>query len=174
MSLLIVKFVLKKSQLGKNLFYLFKQRLKRNLNFFLITKVDHSERLEKQLLSNQMLAFFHRLIARIYFILLKNVLKQTWNSFNTKLRPLRKDWNSTYQVIQVLAIFLSLIAVWRNRLKKMLPFYFLMFYQKKIDQTSKKSQDILKIFVCKISFWYLCLYREVNLLKTVIFRLEFT
>ena len=77
MSLLIVKFVLKKSQLGKNLFYLFKQRLKRNLNFFLITKVDHSERLEKQLLSNQMLAFFHRLIARIYFILLKNVLKQT-------------------------------------------------------------------------------------------------
>ena len=142
MSLLIVKFVLKKSQLGKNLFYLFKQRLKRNLNFFLITKVDHSERLEKQLLSNQMLAFFHRLIARIYFILLKNVLKQTWNSFNTKLRPLRKDWNSTYQVIQVLAIFLSLIAVWRNRLKKMLPFYFLMFYQKKLI----KHQKSLKIF----------------------------
>ena len=152
MSLLIVKFVLKKSQLGKNLFYPFKQRLKRNLNFFLITKVDHSERLEKQLLSNQMLAFFHRLIARIYFILLKNVLKQTCNSFNTKLRPLRKDWNSTYQVIQVLAIFLSLIAVWRNRLKKMLPFYFLMFYQKKLIKHQKSLKIFWKYLSVKFSF----------------------
>ena len=47
MSLLIVKFVLKKPELGKNLFYLFKQRLKRNLNLFLIKKVDHSEKIEK-------------------------------------------------------------------------------------------------------------------------------
>ena len=119
------------------------------------------KRLKKQLLSNQTLAFFHSLIGRIYFTLLKNVLKQTWIFFTSKLRPLRKAWNSSYQVIQVLALFLSLIAVGRNRLKKNFLFFFFFFFDvlpKKFDKTSKKSQDILKIFVCKISFWYLFIF----------------
>ena len=43
--------------------------------------------------------------ARIYFIFLKNVLKQTWNAFNTKFRATWKDRKSSYQVRQVFALF---------------------------------------------------------------------
>ena len=136
------------------------------------------KRLKKQLLSNQTLAFFHSLIARIYFILLKNVLKQTWIFFTTKLRPLRKDWNSSYQVIQVLALFLSLIAVGRNKLKKnfrFFLFFFLMFYQKNLIKHQKSLKISWKYLSVKFPFdIYLFFYWEVNLVKTVIFRLEFT
>ena len=35
---------------------------------------------------------------RIFFIFLKNILKQTSNSFNTKFQPPWKDWKSSYKV----------------------------------------------------------------------------
>ena len=48
-------------------------------------------------------------LARISFIFLKNILKQTWNFFNTKFPPQSKDWKSSYQAKQVLALFWNLI-----------------------------------------------------------------
>ena len=49
--------------------------------------------------------------ARIYFIILKNVLKQTWNFFNTKFGPQWKNPKGSYQVRKVLAIFSNIIAL---------------------------------------------------------------
>ena len=49
--------------------------------------------------------------ARIYFIFLKNVLKQTWKPFNTNSRPQWKDRKSIYQVRQILALFCNVIAL---------------------------------------------------------------
>ena len=47
----------------------------------------------------------------IYFILYKNNLDQTWNAFNAKFEPQRKDGESSYQVRQILALFCRLIAL---------------------------------------------------------------
>ena len=47
----------------------------------------------------------------IYFTFLKNVLNQTWRSFNIKLEPQWKDRKSSYQVRQILALFCNLIAL---------------------------------------------------------------
>ena len=49
--------------------------------------------------------------ARIFFIFLKNVFKQTWNSFNTKFEPKWKCQKSSYQVRQILGLFLCHINV---------------------------------------------------------------
>ena len=49
--------------------------------------------------------------AKIYFIFSRNILKQTWNSFNTKIQPQQKDRNSSYQVRQILALFYNLVAL---------------------------------------------------------------
>ena len=48
--------------------------------------------------------------AKIYFMFLKNVLKQTWKSFNTKFRPQWKR-KTNYQVRQILTLFCNLIAL---------------------------------------------------------------
>ena len=48
---------------------------------------------------------------RIYFIFLKNVLKESWNSFNTKFQPQWKARKTSYQVRQILALFFYLIAL---------------------------------------------------------------
>ena len=47
--------------------------------------------------------------ARIFFIFLKNVFKQTGNSFNTNFQPQWKDQKSSYQVRQSLGLFCHLI-----------------------------------------------------------------
>ena len=47
--------------------------------------------------------------AKIYFMFLENVLKQTWNSFNTKFEDQSKSWKNSYQVKQILALFCYLI-----------------------------------------------------------------
>ena len=51
------------------------------------------------------------LTARLYFIFLKNVLKQTWNAFNTKFQHQWKDHKSSYQVRQIFALSCNLIAL---------------------------------------------------------------
>ena len=51
------------------------------------------------------------ILGGIFVIFLKNVLKQTLNSFNTKFHPQRKDRKSSYQVIKTLVIFCHLIAL---------------------------------------------------------------
>ena len=43
--------------------------------------------------------------ARIYFISLTNVLKQTCNDFNIKFRPQWKDWKSSYQLSKLFLFF---------------------------------------------------------------------
>ena len=48
---------------------------------------------------------------RVYFIFLKNILKQTWKSFNTKSWPRWKDGKSSKWVRQLLASFSNLIAL---------------------------------------------------------------
>ena len=48
--------------------------------------------------------------ARIFFIFLKNVQKQTWGIlFNIKFSPQSIDWKSSYLLKQVLALFWNLI-----------------------------------------------------------------
>ena len=46
---------------------------------------------------------------KIYLIFLKNVLKQTRNSFNTKFQAQWKACSSSYQLKQILAVFCDLI-----------------------------------------------------------------
>ena len=49
--------------------------------------------------------------AIIYFIFLKNVLKQIWNAFNTKFQAQWKDRKRSYRVRQLFALFCNLIAL---------------------------------------------------------------
>ena len=51
------------------------------------------------------------ILARMFFIFLKKVLKQTWNSFSTKFQPQWKDWKSSYQARQILGLFCHLMAL---------------------------------------------------------------
>ena len=46
---------------------------------------------------------------------IKNVLKQSWNIFNSKLGHQWKDGTSSYQVRQILATFSNLIALTLSR-----------------------------------------------------------
>ena len=55
--------------------------------------------------------FIGHIYARIYFVFLKNILKQAWNSFNTKFRPQWKYRKSSYQVKQISALFCNLIVL---------------------------------------------------------------
>ena len=76
--------------------------------------------------------------ARIFFIFLENVLKQTCNSFNTKFQPQSKHWKSSYKVKQVFGMFLPLNCS-NFRLKK--------YQGNKISETNStyyklKSQNI--------------------------------
>ena len=48
---------------------------------------------------------------KIYCIFLKNVRKQTWNSFKTKFQDKCKAWKSSYQVKEILAVFCYLIPL---------------------------------------------------------------
>ena len=48
---------------------------------------------------------------KIYFIFLKNVLKQTRNSFNTKFQAQWKACSSSYQLKQILAVYCDLIPL---------------------------------------------------------------
>ena len=74
-----------------------------------------SEYYENDCLQNFLLLFIFLVIAkfvkkshiyaRTHFIFLKTVVKQTWNSFNTKCGPQWKDWKSSYQIWQILVIF---------------------------------------------------------------------
>ena len=48
----------------------------------------------------------------IYFIFLKNLLKQTWNSFNTKFQSRWKDRKSCYQARWSSEPFYNLIALY--------------------------------------------------------------
>ena len=48
---------------------------------------------------------------KIYFIFLKNVLKQTQKSFNTKFQAQWKACSSSYQLKQILAVFCNLIPL---------------------------------------------------------------
>ena len=45
------------------------------------------------------------IFAGIYFIFQKNVLDQTWNTFDTKIEYQWKDRETSYQVRQILALF---------------------------------------------------------------------
>ena len=47
----------------------------------------------------------------IYFIFLENILKQSWDSFNTKFQSQWKARKSSYQVRQILALFRYVIAL---------------------------------------------------------------
>ena len=64
------------------------------------------------LLTNKVVKSSH-ISTRIFFIFLNNVLKQTWNSFNTKFQPRWKDRESINQVRQILELFCHFIANFR-------------------------------------------------------------
>ena len=51
------------------------------------------------------------ILGKIYLIFLKNVLKQTRNSFNTKFQAQWKACSSSYQLKQILAVFCDLIPL---------------------------------------------------------------
>ena len=57
--------------------------------------------------------------ARVSFIFLKNVIKLTWNFFNSKFQRQWKDRGSSYQVRQILGLFRHLIVLnfSKNRVK---------------------------------------------------------
>ena len=51
------------------------------------------------------------ILGKIYLIFLKNVLKKTRNSFNTKFQAQWKACSSSYQLKQILAVFFDLISL---------------------------------------------------------------
>ena len=51
------------------------------------------------------------ILGKIYLIFLKNVLKQTRNSFNTKFQAQWKACSSSYQLKQILAVYCDLIPL---------------------------------------------------------------
>ena len=53
----------------------------------------------------------HVIKAKIYFVFLKNVLKQTWKSSTCKFWPYWKDRKRSYQVRKILARFCNIIAL---------------------------------------------------------------
>ena len=52
-----------------------------------------------------------RVYARTYFIFSKNILKETWKSFNTKVQLQQKDGNSSYQGRETLAFSYKFFAL---------------------------------------------------------------
>ena len=54
---------------------------------------------------------YSNILRRIFLIFLTNILKQTWNSFNTNFQYHWKDQKSSYQVRLILGLFSHLIAV---------------------------------------------------------------
>ena len=54
---------------------------------------------------------FRRDSNRIYFIFLTNVLKKTWNYFNSKFWPQSKYRKGSYQIKQIFALFFNLVAL---------------------------------------------------------------
>ena len=52
-----------------------------------------------------------QIYARIFFIVLKTVLYQTWNASNTIYWRQWKDQKSSYQVSETFALFSNLIAL---------------------------------------------------------------
>ena len=59
--------------------------------------------------------------ARIFFIFLKNVFKQTGNSFNTKFEPQRKVQKSSYQIRQILGLLCNFIVlIFHQKVSKVL------------------------------------------------------
>ena len=87
----------------------------------LIKHLKVSKYYEKDCLQNFLLLFLLLLTAklvknghiqaRIYVIFLKNALKQTWNSFNTKFRRQWQDRESVYQVMENLSFLCNLIGL---------------------------------------------------------------
>ena len=69
---------------------------------------------------------------RIFFVFLKNVLQQTWNSFNSKFEHQQKDRKRSYQVRQILGFL----------------FNYLLYFSVK---TVRKTVDLQKI--SKSSVW---------------------
>ena len=51
------------------------------------------------------------ILAWTYFMVLKNVLYQTWKASNTKFGPHWKDRENSYQVRQILTLFYKLVAL---------------------------------------------------------------
>ena len=51
------------------------------------------------------------IFARIYLNSLTNVVTEIWNRFNTKIQLRWKDWKSSYQIRNVLSLFLKLSAL---------------------------------------------------------------
>ena len=51
------------------------------------------------------------ILARIYFIFLKNILDQSWKAFNAQFGPHWKNWENSYQVKHILAPFCELITL---------------------------------------------------------------
>ena len=50
------------------------------------------------------------IFASFCFIFSKNVLYQTWKSFNTKFRPQWKDQKNSYQAEPILKLFCDLVS----------------------------------------------------------------
>ena len=51
------------------------------------------------------------ILTTVFFIFLENVLKQTWNSFNTKFQSQWKDQERNNQVREILGLSRHLIAL---------------------------------------------------------------
>ena len=69
--------------------------------------------------------------ARIFFIFLKNVLKQTWNSFYIKFQPQWKDEKRSYQVKTILGLFCQVKL-----------FHFYIKIESKVLELTKASEKI--------------------------------
>ena len=84
--------------------------------------------------------------SRIFFVFLKNALKQTWNSLNTKFQPHWKDWKSSYQVRQIAGHFFHLIHCTENHI-----FFFQTSWK---DDVSKKNCAAIWSFLYYRERWY--------------------
>ena len=82
--------------------------IKKSSNIWLILSVKFNFSFYA-IISNFWIVKKSHILARIYFIFLKNALDQTWKAFNIKLGPQLKDRKSSYQVTPILEIFCNLV-----------------------------------------------------------------
>ena len=85
------------------------------------------------------------ILARISLILLKKLLKESWNSFNVKYETQLKERRNSYQVKQILGLFLTFNCS-KFTLRKCEKFYSQQNYQRNWVWRSLQGDRIKKSF----------------------------
>ena len=156
---------------------------KKNLVKRLVNLVKVSKNYENDFLQNFLFLSMSLLTAKIgiYFIFLKNSLKQTWKSFHAKLQPQWKDQQNSFQVRQILALFCNFVALilhWKClkglRVTEIVKEINFEGVWGKVAKICFQKQGFLKYFTETLAFmWKSALEEKINFYFSGVFFLFF-